>query len=501
MCSTILRMTLLRRQNHHHLAALKLRFSFDLGDHRRLELHLVKQTHPEFLMRHFAATEAQGDLHLVALFKEPVHSAHFDVIIMVINARTHLDFLDFDDLLLFARFRRLLLRLVFQAAKINDLADRRLGIGNDFYQIETSLFGHRQGVESVDNTHILAFGINQLDFGNADIAIGFRAILDGGGRCSEGTANGRRLLILLERAMCAGRPRCQDLMRFARTFPAPIAALRPLQALSAMARASNQAASGQPMTDYLDVNGEKLACLKREGEGCGLVWLGGWRSDMHGSKAEYLNSIAAREGFPFLRFDYSGHGLSTGHWSEGTITKWCAESRAVFRHAAPNECILVGSSMGAWITLRMLAELQRAGEGARVKGIVLIAPAPDFTMDLIEPNLTDGDRNDLAAKGWFEEKSDYLPEPNRWSQAFLDDGRANRVLDGIIHTHCPVHILQGQKDEDVPLAHALKLVTHLPADRVTLTLVPDGDHRLSRPQDLALLEKTVLEMLKSVKAR
>jgi pimeloyl-ACP methyl ester carboxylesterase len=255
------------------------------------------------------------------------------------------------------------------------------------------------------------------------------------------------------------------------------------------------------MTSHLDVNGETVAYIKREGQGCGLVWLGGWRSDMHGSKAESLDGIAAREGFPLLRFDYSGHGLSSGHWREGTITKWCAESRAIFRHAAPKECILVGSSMGAWITLRLLAELQKSGEGDRIKGIVLIAPAPDFAMELIEPKLTDAELHDLDTKGWFEEKSDYLPEPNRWSKAFLEDGRKNLVLDGIIHTHCPVHILQGQKDDDVPFAHALKLVTHLPADRVTLTLIPDGDHRLSRPQDLALLEKTVLDMLNSTQAR
>ena len=254
------------------------------------------------------------------------------------------------------------------------------------------------------------------------------------------------------------------------------------------------------MAQFLEFENDKLAYLARDGQGCGLVWLGGWRSDMHGSKAEYLDGVAAREGFPFMRFDYSGHGLSTGHWSKGTITKWVAESLALFRRAAPKGCILVGSSMGAWITLRLLAELQKAGEGARIKGIVLIAPAPDFTMDLIAPKLTDAERHDLVAKGWFEEKSDYLPEPNRWSQAFLDDGQKNKVLTGIIHTQCPVHILQGQKDEDVPYSHALKLVTHLPADRVTLTLVPDGDHRLSRPRDLELLEKTVLGMLQSVKA-
>lgn len=254
-----------------------------------------------------------------------------------------------------------------------------------------------------------------------------------------------------------------------------------------------------PEPHFLETGGERIAFLQRKGTGTGLVWLGGWRSDMHGSKAEFLDSVAVRENLPFLRFDYSGHGKSSGHWRDGTISKWVAESLEVFRQAAAQTCILVGSSMGAWITLRLVAELQKAGEGARIKGLVLIAPAPDFAMDLIEPKLAARERELLASQGWFEEKSDFLPEPNRWSKAFLDDGRSNRVLDGIIETHCPVHILQGMKDEDVPHTHALKLVSHLPSDRVTLTLIPDGDHRLSRPEDLALLERTVLAMLNDVK--
>jgi pimeloyl-ACP methyl ester carboxylesterase len=250
-----------------------------------------------------------------------------------------------------------------------------------------------------------------------------------------------------------------------------------------------------PSLEHLTIGNEKLAYLSRTGQGTGAVWLGGWRSDMHGSKAAYLDKLASKACFPLLRFDYSGHGQSSGHWSQGTISKWVAESLAIFRHAAPENCILIGSSMGAWITLRLLAELQKAGEGARIKGLVLIAPAPDFSMDLIEPALTQAELQDLETKGWFEEKSEYLPEPNRWSKAFLEDGRNNRVLSGIIETHCPVHILQGMNDEDVPHTHALKLSSHLPSDNVTMTLVPDGDHRLSRPQDLELLDRTVLSML------
>jgi pimeloyl-ACP methyl ester carboxylesterase len=248
-------------------------------------------------------------------------------------------------------------------------------------------------------------------------------------------------------------------------------------------------------TSFLEIGSEHIAYTKRDGSGPGLVWLGGWRSDMLGSKAIHLDGLAERNGFPFVRFDYSGHGQSSGDWRDGTISKWLTESITVFRHAAPQTSVLVGSSMGAWITLRLLAELQMAGEGNRIKGIVLIAPAPDFAMELIEPRLAESERRALEAQGWFEEQSGYLSEPNRWSKAFLDDGRANRVLDGIIDTHVPVHILQGMLDEDVPATHALKLVSHLPSDRVTLTMVPGGDHRLSRPGDLILLERTVLAML------
>ena len=247
--------------------------------------------------------------------------------------------------------------------------------------------------------------------------------------------------------------------------------------------------------EHLDVNSEHIAFMRRSGHGTGVMWLGGWRSDMQGSKAAHLDLVAKNVGFPFLRFDYSGHGQSSGLWSEGTISKWVAESLGLFRHAAPGPCVLIGSSMGAWITLRLMAELQKSDEAQRVKGLILIAPAPDFTIDLIEPAMTDKERSALETKGWFEEKSEYLSEPNRWSKRFLDDGSTNRILTGIIETHCPVHILQGLKDVDVPHTHALKLAAHLPADCLTMTMVADGDHRLSRPQDLELLERTVVAML------
>ena len=242
-------------------------------------------------------------------------------------------------------------------------------------------------------------------------------------------------------------------------------------------------------------DGLSIAFQKREGASPGLVWLGGYRSDMGGTKAAHLDAFAGRTGRAFLRHDYSGHGQSEGSVHDGTISQWVRQSLAVFQANSSGPQILVGSSMGAWIALRMIEELGKTNARQRIAGLVLIAPAPDFTIDLIEPNLTDAHKRDLEEKGYFEEGSDYLAEPNRFSQAFLDDGRANRVMKGIIETHCPVFILQGMKDGDVPYQHALKLAAHFPKDSLTMSLIPDGDHRLSRPQDLAMLENAVSAML------
>jgi pimeloyl-ACP methyl ester carboxylesterase len=150
--------------------------------------------------------------------------------------------------------------------------------------------------------------------------------------------------------------------------------------------------------------------------------------------------------------------------------------------------------MGAWIALRMVQELRKAGDTS-VVGLVLLAPAPDFTTELVEPALTAAQKRDLKTKGFFEEPSDYSAEPYIYTSALIEDGRNNRVMTGPIDTHCPVHILQGLADADVPASHALKLVSLLPADDVTLSLIPDGDHRLSRPQDLDMLLRAVGDMV------
>jgi pimeloyl-ACP methyl ester carboxylesterase len=224
-----------------------------------------------------------------------------------------------------------------------------------------------------------------------------------------------------------------------------------------------------------------------------LVWLGGYRSDMTGTKAIELDRFAAENGLGCLRLDYSGHGASGGDFNKGTISRWLEEALAVVRAKAPSRVVLVGSSMGGWIALRMVEELRKAGGAPSVAGLVLIAPAPDFTQELIEPSLSDAEKASLAERGYFEEHSEYSPEPNIFTRALMEDGKQNRVLTGIITTGCPVHVLQGMRDPDVPYQHALKLIEHLPADDVVLTLIRDGDHRLSRPQDIE-------RMLAAVKA-
>jgi pimeloyl-ACP methyl ester carboxylesterase len=245
----------------------------------------------------------------------------------------------------------------------------------------------------------------------------------------------------------------------------------------------------------IEVDGVPIAVRRQEGNAPGIMWLGGFRSDMTGTKAETLAGFARDRNLAFLRHDYSGHGASGGSFRDGTISRWLAESLAVFRQWAAAREILVGSSMGAWIALRMIEELRKAGDSDRIAGLVLIAPAPDFATELVEPKLTARQRKSLVSQGFFEEPSAYSDEPYVYTKALLDDGRANRVLAGPIDTHCPVHILQGMADPDVPHAHALRLASLLPADDLTVSLIPDGDHRLSRPQDLDMILRAVEAMV------
>lgn len=254
-----------------------------------------------------------------------------------------------------------------------------------------------------------------------------------------------------------------------------------------------------------DDDARKIAILSRDASSSDdapvLVWLGGYRSDMTGTKAVELDRFAAENGLGCIRLDYSGHGASGGDFNRGTISRWLEETLAVLRHKTARRIILIGSSMGGWIALRAIDELRRSKEGPHVAGLLLIAPAPDFTADLIEPNLSEMEKASLIEHGYFEEPSEYSSEPNIFTRALIEDGRDNLVLKGIIETGCPVHILQGMKDDDVPYNHALKLLNHLPADDVVLSLVRDGDHRLSRPQDIERMLAAARSLVSSAKTQ
>jgi pimeloyl-ACP methyl ester carboxylesterase len=240
-----------------------------------------------------------------------------------------------------------------------------------------------------------------------------------------------------------------------------------------------------------------IAVRCRQGKNPGLVWLGGYRSDMMGSKAQALDEWAKRNEFANCRHDYSGHGESGGDFIEGTISRWLEESLAVFDICTRGPQILVGSSMGAWIALRMVQELVKRKEANRLHGLLLLAPAPDFTHELMAPNLSEEHKVQLQTLGYMEEPSQYSDEPDIFTNALFEDGELNRVMSGPIETGCPVHIIQGMKDEDVPYSHALNLMKFLPFDDVTLTLVKDGDHRLSRDKDIELIIRKIELMTKS----
>lgn len=235
-----------------------------------------------------------------------------------------------------------------------------------------------------------------------------------------------------------------------------------------------------------------IAVEQRAGAAPGIFWLGGFRSDMAGSKAMALDALGAERGYAVTRFDYSGHGVSGGDFDLGTISRWLEEAEAVFALTTGPQ-IVVGSSMGGWIALLLARALLRRGE-LRLHGMVLIAPATDMTRELMLPEFTPGEHESLQNLGYVDQPSQYSDTPYRITRALIEDGERHLLFGGVIETGCPVVILQGGQDPDVPQAQAIKLVTHILHDPVTLTLIPDGDHRLSRDEDLARLRDAVVRL-------
>jgi pimeloyl-ACP methyl ester carboxylesterase len=252
--------------------------------------------------------------------------------------------------------------------------------------------------------------------------------------------------------------------------------------------------------DFLDIGqGElarRIAVRKRESAGAdpSLVWLGGFMSDMGGTKAVALDQWAGARGRTCLRFDYSGHGESGGRFADGTISRWLEEGLAVFDAYCEGPQIVVGSSMGGWLALLLARELRRAPRlRASLAGLVLIAPAVDFTEALMWQRFPEEIKREIETTGVWKRPSQYSDQPYLITKGLIEDGRRHLLLGGLIETGCPVRILQGVQDPDVPWDHAVELVSRLAQDDVVLTLVKDGDHRLSRPEDIERLLAAVAE--------
>jgi pimeloyl-ACP methyl ester carboxylesterase len=239
----------------------------------------------------------------------------------------------------------------------------------------------------------------------------------------------------------------------------------------------------------------RIAVRLREGAAPGVFWLGGFKSDMQGTKAVALDAWAAKAGRACTRFDYSGHGESGGAFTDGTVGRWLEESVAVFERFARGPQVLVGSSMGGWIALLLARELrQRAVAGSKLTGMVLIAPAADFTEELMWQKFSPEVKRQIETTGSWRRPSDYSPEPYVITRGLIEEGRKHLLLGGLIETGCPVRILQGVQDPDVPWQHAMELSSRLARDDVVMTLVKDGDHRLSRPEDIERLIAAVQEL-------
>jgi pimeloyl-ACP methyl ester carboxylesterase len=238
----------------------------------------------------------------------------------------------------------------------------------------------------------------------------------------------------------------------------------------------------------------RIAVRARAGSTPGLFWLGGFNSDMQGSKALALDAWAAEHHRACVRFDYSGHGESGGAFIDGTIGRWLEESVAVFEQFCRGPQVVVGSSMGGWIALLLARELaKRVGNRASLAGLVLIAPAPDFTEALMWNGFAPQVQQEIETKGVWLRPSQY-GDPYPITRALIEDGRNHLLLGSAIEVGCPVRILQGAQDPDVPWKHAFALAHRLPADDVVLTMIQDGDHRLSRPQDIARIIAAVAEI-------
>ena len=245
--------------------------------------------------------------------------------------------------------------------------------------------------------------------------------------------------------------------------------------------------------EALDHDGVQIAYERIEGAQPTFVWLGGFKSDMAGTKAQTLAEWAARTGQGFVRFDYSGHGVSGGRFEDGSISRWLGDTLAVLDQLTTGPLVLVGSSMGGWLAL-----LTARARAERIAGLLLIAPAADFTERLMWPGFSPEQQARLMAEGRLELPSAYSPEPNVITREMIEDGRRNLVLNDYFPFDGRIWILAGAEDPDVPLDHVYALMNKLQALETRSVVIADGDHRLSRPQDLEQLIKMAEDVRKTL---
>jgi len=244
------------------------------------------------------------------------------------------------------------------------------------------------------------------------------------------------------------------------------------------------------MTDHLvRPDGGRIAFDRYYGRGPGVVWLGGFKSDKSGTKAQALGAWARASDRAFVAFDYFGHGVSDGNFRDGTVTRWLGDSLAVLDRLTEGPQVLVGSSMGGWLAL--LSALARP---ERVAALLLIAPATDFTQELLWKSYAPEIRRRIEEQGEYLWPSAYDAEPYPVTRALIEDGRKHLLLGGPIAVVCPVRIVQGMADPDVPWQHAMRLLDRLGPDS-EITLVKSGDHRLSKPHEIALILRQLTAML------
>lgn len=241
--------------------------------------------------------------------------------------------------------------------------------------------------------------------------------------------------------------------------------------------------------DYLQrPDGHAIAYHHSAGKSPGVIFCPGFMSDMDGTKATALEAAMIADGRSYTRFDYFGHGQSTGNFADGCLSHWIDDALAILNQCTAGPQIVVGSSMGGWVGLRMALL-----EPARIVGFIGIAAAPDFTKHMWD-TMSDENKTQIEEQGYFEEETEYGDDPYIITKKLIEDGSRNFVLEGPLAINCPVHLLQGMKDDSVPWQTTLNIQEALESEDVTLSLTKNGDHRLSEPEDISRLIGAVNNM-------